>query len=115
METNYTGMCKWEMEKAIYLQSIAVKLGMDLTGYGEVSVNPNSGYTYLWLEDYQFTLYMPISCELKKTHVYALWTNPEDGEEVEMRLGNCTTLTMLEEWAEKLNNKHAVNVSIEGS
>lgn len=47
METNYNKMCKWELEKAIFLQKTAVDLGMDLTGYGEVAVNKNSGYTYL--------------------------------------------------------------------
>ncbi len=57
METNYKDMCKWEMEKGIFLQKIAVDLGMDLTGYGFVESNKNSGYTYLWLEDYQFTVY----------------------------------------------------------
>ena len=99
-------MCRWELEKAIFLQKTAVDLGMDLTGYGEVSVNPNSGYTYLWLEDYQFTLYMPVNCELKKTQVYALWSNPENGEEIEMPLKNKTTLSMLESWCQNLDNRY---------
>ena len=107
METKYKDMGKWEMEKAIFLQKTAVDLGMDLTGYGEIGVNPNSGYTYLWLEDYNFTLYMPISCDLKKSDIYALWSNPEDGEEIEKELTNRTTLRMLEDWAEKLSNKYA--------
>lgn len=105
MKTNYDGMCKLELEKAIFLQKTAVDLGMDVSGYGEVNVNPNNGYTYLWLEDYQFTLYMPISCELKKTDVRALWTNPDDGEDVEMQLKNRTTLNTLEQWAKKLAKK----------
>ncbi len=46
---------------------------------------------------------MPINCNLVKTDIWALWTNPEDGEEIEMRLGNCTTLNMLEEWAQELD------------
>lgn len=108
MKTNYEGMCKWELEKAIFLQKTAVDLGMDISGYGEADVNPNSGYTYLWLEDYQFTLYMPINCELKKTDIWALWTNPEDGEEVNMQLRNNTTLNTLEQWAEKLAEKAGV-------
>lgn len=105
MTTNYENMVKWELEKAVFLQKIAVDLGMDLTGYGEVAVNPNSGYTYLWLEDYNFTLYMPISCELKKTDIVALWTNSEDGEEIEIDLKNNTTLANIEAWAEKLSDK----------
>ncbi len=105
METNYKNMVKWELEKAVYLQKIAVDLGMDLTGYGEVSVNPNSGYTYLWLEDYSFALYMPINCDLVKTDVVALWTNPEDGEEIEFDLKDETTLNDLIDWAEELSSK----------
>jgi hypothetical protein len=100
MKTDYKNMGKWETEKAIFLQKTAVDLGMDLTGYGMVAVNPNSGYTYLWLEDYQFTLYMPISCELKKTDVWALWSDPEDGEETEMQLKNKTTLNDLNEFVD---------------
>ena len=105
MKTNYENMGKWETEKAIFLQKVAVDLGMDVSGYGEVAVNPNSGYTYLWLEDYQFTLYMPINCDLVKTDVWALWTNPEDDEEVEMQLEKSTTLNDLEEWANDLSDK----------
>lgn len=105
MNLNYDKMCKWELEKAVFLQKTAVDLGMDLTGYGEVATNPNSGYTYLWLEDYNFTLYMPISCELEKADIYALWTSPEDGEEIERSLEADTTLNELESWAEELNKK----------
>jgi hypothetical protein len=100
MTTNYEKMCKWELEKAIFLQSVAVKLGMGVSGYGEVSVNPNSGYVYLWLEDHNFSLYMPINCELVKTDVWALWTNMEDCEEEEMSLELGTTLSDIEEWVE---------------
>lgn len=107
MTTNYDNMCKWELEKAIFLQKIAVDLGMDLTGYGEVAVNKSSGYVYLWLEDYSFTLYMPIACKLVKTDVYALWTSPEDGE-FEVQLNNNSTLNSIELWAQKLNNKMEV-------
>jgi len=106
METKYDKMGRWEMEKAIFLQKIAVELGMDLTGYGEVAVNPNSGYTYLWMEDYNFALYLPINCDLKKTDVYALWTNPEDGEEIEIQLKKSTSLLDLENWTEKLDKKY---------
>ena len=101
MNTNYDKMGKWEVEKAVFLQKTAIDLGMDISGYGEMGVNPNSGYTYLWLEDYPFTLYMPISCELVKTDVYALWSNPEDGEEIEMSLESNTRLVDIEEWVEK--------------
>lgn len=107
MNTNYEKMGKWEMEKAIFLQKTAVDLGMDLTGYGEVAVNQNSGNTYLWLEDYSFTLYMPISCELIKQDICALWTNPNSGEELEFTLLNNTRLIDLENWAGKLDKRYS--------
>ena len=102
IQTNYDKMGKWEIEKAVFLQKVAVDLGMDLSGYGEMGVNPNTGYTYLWLEDYNFTLYMPINCDLKKEDVYALWTDFNDGTEEEMDLKEYTTLNEIEEWAEEL-------------
>ncbi len=109
LTVNYSTMGKWEMEKAIFLQSIAVKLGMDISGYGKVSVNPNSGYTYIWLEDYNFTLYMPINCELVKTDVVALWTNPENGNEEEFELRNNTTLHEILAWVNDIEDDNKTN------
>ena len=63
MEYKINEMCGWERQKAVYLIGVAESLGMDLDSYGEVAVNKNSGYTYLWSEDYNFSLYMPINCE----------------------------------------------------
>jgi hypothetical protein len=97
-------MCDWEREKAMYLIKIAQELGMKTEGYGELAVNENSGYTYLWLEDYPFTLYLPISCELTKNDVYALWTNSDDGEEIEIELGD-KTLDELYSWVDELEMK----------
>jgi hypothetical protein len=105
MNVNYDKMGKWELEKAIFLQKTAVDLGMDVSGYGEVAVNPNSGNTYLWLEDYGFCLYMPINCELKKEDVVANWSNPNNGEEETYFLKSGTTLNQLDIWAGKLNKK----------
>lgn len=91
-------MVGWERQKAMYLIQIAEGLGMDIDGYGELGVNPNSGYTYLWLEDYNFTLYMPINCDLKTSDVYALYSSPETGEEYEIELYN-KSLDDLSGWA----------------
>jgi len=99
---NMNKMCDWERKKAIFILSVAEELGMNTSGYGEVAVNPNSGYTYLWLEDYSFTLYMPINCDLVKSDIWALWSNPNDGEEIEMQLSEDTTLKELEDWASGL-------------
>ena len=101
-------MCSWEQKKALYLIKIAEDLGMNTEGYGELAVNENSGYTYLWLEDYPFTLYLPIDCELTKNDVYAIWTNFEDGEEIEINLYD-KTLSELYSWVEELEKKMRID------
>lgn len=105
MEINSKNMCAWELQKAGYLIMIAGQLGMDVSGYGECSVNPNSGNTYIWLEGYNFTLYMPISCELKKSDIWVVWTDPEDGEETEKTLDEFNNLTEIEEWCTELQEQ----------
>ena len=101
MEYKLNSMCDWERKKAIFLMGIAEDLGINCSGYGEIAVNSNSGYTYLWSEDYNFSLYMPISCDLKKSDIVALWTNSEDGEEREFNLKEDTILEDIEAWAEE--------------
>jgi hypothetical protein len=98
MKTNYETMTSWEIEKASYIILTAKELGMDLNSYGEVNVNLNSGYTYLWLEDYDFSLYMPINCELKREDVYVLHTDFETGEEVEESLIHFESINDINEW-----------------
>ena len=100
---NFSKLCQWEQDKVLFLCLVARDLEMNISGYGIIDVNPNSGYTYLWLEDYMFTLYMPISCELKKADVWASWTDSYDGREEEMRLTPNTSLRDLEMWADNLN------------
>ena len=102
-----TKMCSWELQKAGYLLTEAGKMGMDVSGYGMLDLNMNSGNVYLWLEDYDFTLYMPISCELQESNIWVLWTNPEDGEETEKTLdefGN-NKLYNIEKWTEELRKE----------
>jgi len=96
---NLNKMCEWEQEKALFIVQIAKKLGIDTSGYGELAVNITSGYTYLWLEDYNFTLYMPINCNLDKSDVWALHTDSENGNESEYQLKDDTTLEDLTQWA----------------
>jgi len=98
---NLNSMVNWERQKAMFLVQQAESLGMDVDGYGELAVNPNSGYTYLWLEDYNFTLYMPITCELVKNDIWALYSCPIDGEEIETDLEDHPTLKELEIWADE--------------
>jgi hypothetical protein len=100
MEYKLNDMCDWERKKAIYLLSVADDLNMNLDCYGELAVNNNSNYTYLWLKDYNFSLYMPIDCELTKKDVRVLWTNSDDGEEREISLGD-KDLNDIEKWIEE--------------
>lgn len=106
--TKLNSMCDWERSKALFLVNVATNLNMDLTGYGEIAVNSTSGYTYLWLEDYPFTLYMPINCELSKSAVMLSWFNSDDGNEEETPL-NSKTLSDCLAWAGSLQENANAN------
>ena len=96
-------MSLWELEKAMFLLKTAKELNMDVnTSESILSVNNNSGYTYLWCENYNFTLFMPISCELTRENVYVLWTNLENGEEIEENFTEFFNLKDIENWANEL-------------
>ena len=100
---NLKTMTLWELEKAMFLLKTARELNMDIsTSELIVSVNNNSGYTYLWSENYNFTLYMPISCELTREDVYVLWTNSENNEEIEENFSEFFNLKDIENWANEL-------------
>jgi len=77
----------------------AVELGMDVSGYGELGENARSGNVYLWLEDYNFCLYIAPCSRV----VMACYSCPQDGEET-MRVAG-RNLYKLEQWAEKLARK----------
>jgi len=109
MEFKLNDMCDWERQKAVFLMGEAEKLGYNLKDYGEVAVNQNSGYTYIWNEDQNFSLYLPINCELVKSDIVALWTNSENGNEEEMNLTEETTLKDIEDWAQEHENKTKEN------
>jgi hypothetical protein len=109
MTTNLEKMTKWEVQKATFLILMAKDLEMDIHCYGELDVNQNSGYTYLWLEDYDFTLYLPINCDLKREDVYVLWTNHHTGEEIEESLEEFNDLQDINEWVKKLENEHGLS------
>lgn len=104
MKYNFETMCDWELDKANFLIQTARQLGMNLQSYGEVSVNQNSGYTYLWSEDYPFSLFMPISCDLKREDVYVIYTS-HDGEEIEESLYHFEDLDDIMYWVDKLNEQ----------
>lgn len=82
------GISPWEFEKISYIfKAVRERLGFELWHKGtQFGVNPNSGYSWVWSEDYPASFYMPINCELQPDQVYALWTNPENGDEQECEL-----------------------------
>jgi len=96
MNITTDNMCSNEVRKAGLLLTRAAELGMDVTGYGELAVNPNTGNVYLWLEDYAFTLYIGLGSD----SIIALWTSSEDGTEEEYPLEACTSLYTLNDWSE---------------
>jgi hypothetical protein len=79
----------------------ASDLGMDLSGYGEASENQNSGYVYLWLEDYPFTLFISLGAD----EVQALWSDPENGEETEIEVGELSLHDLIE-WDASLTHNY---------
>ena len=96
MEIN-SNLCSNATRKIALLITKASDLGMDISGYGFADENKNSGNVYLWLEDYQFTLYIGLGSD----DIYALWSNPMNGEEEEIEVGT-KTLAQLELWTEQL-------------
>jgi len=102
MNLDFTKLEGWELTKAIYLIQKAKELGMTLDGYGEIAVNQNSGYTYLWSEDYPFTLYMPINCELSNDDVYVMHTDTYNGDETEKTLSEFNGINEIYDWVKFL-------------
>ncbi len=103
MTVNYESLVAWEQQKAVYLQRTALSLGMDLDGHGDIGVNRHSGYTYLWMEEYSFVLYMPIHCELQPSDVWVMYMDSETGEEYEDTLDSIgDTIHALEAWVDSL-------------
>ena len=95
---NSENMTHNEMRKAALLITKASDLELDLSGYGEIGVNPHSGNVYIWCEDCLFTLYIPVS---GGDRIYACWSNPETGEEETLDTFGMTAHD-LETWAEDL-------------
>lgn len=77
----------WEGIKATYLLHILAQM-KKMDGHIQIGVNPYSGYTWVYSENDDICLYMPISCELRMDDVYILYSCPEDGEEIETELGD---------------------------
>lgn len=96
MNINESGnMGNNELIKAGKLLVKAGELGMDVSGYGALDVNATSGYVYLWVEDYNFTLFVDLQGKIK-----ALYSCPVDGEEtIKERVYSLQDVSM---WASKM-------------
>lgn len=77
----------------------ASKLGMEIDGHGFLDYNNVYGNTYLWLEDYQFTLFIS---DYDNT-IKACYSCHYDGEETTRNAG--TSLKKLEAWASRCSAK----------
>ncbi len=91
-------LCNNAIRKVALLITKASDLGMDISGYGEANENCNSGNVYLWLEDYDFTLYIGLGSD----NIWANWTSCEDGREEDIEVGSMS-LYELQGWASTLN------------
>jgi hypothetical protein len=94
----------WELDKALYLIKVANQINMDLSEYTIIDVNKHSGYVYLFDDNYNFSLYMPINCHLVKDDVYALYTDFDNGDEHEIDLSSITDVEQIENWIDDLIN-----------
>jgi hypothetical protein len=89
-----TKMCGNELRKTALLITEASRLGMDLSGYGNLDVNRSNGNVYLWLEDYPFSLFI----DLGSDDVQVCWSSCESDWE-EFNTSADKTLYDLEQWA----------------
>jgi hypothetical protein len=97
----------WEFEKISYIfRAVRERFGIDLWVHGtQVGVNPNSGCSWVWNEDYPVSWYMPINCELRHEDVYALWSNPENGDEHECEISAFNSADDIWEWVDELSKE----------
>lgn len=99
---NLSDLNNWERQKAIFMMHEAEQFGLKLSKYSQIGVNPHSGYTWVWDEDWSICLYMPIDCELQTSDIWVCWTNPDDGEEYEETLKSFSTIDEMHYWVAQL-------------
>jgi len=93
-------LCSNELRKAALLITEASRLGMNISGYGEIGVNQSNGNVYLWLEDYPFCLFI----DLGDDEIQACWSNSYNGEEEFIDTAGLS-LDLLNDWAYTLNEE----------
>lgn len=90
-------LCSNALRKSALLITEASRLGMNISGYGEIGENQSNGNVYLWLEDYPFSLFI----DLGNDTIQACWSSFESGCE-EIVDVNGQSLFELEAWCENL-------------
>ena len=103
-----SNLCHNAMRKGALLMTKADDLGMNLDCYGELGENQSSGHVYLWLEDYNFTLYIDLGSDDTK----ALWSSPVDDREEIISVDGMNYLE-IEQWSYDLDNEVEVPDSYE--
>lgn len=93
-------LCANAIRKIALIITKAADIGMDLSCYGLAGENNHSGNVYLWLEDYNFSLYIPLG---GSDRIKACWSNQYNGDE-EIIDAHDMTLHDLETWAEALTD-----------
>ena len=96
-------MCANAIRKVAILITKAADIGMNLSSYGHAAENDSNGNVYLWLEDYNFTLYVPLCCG-DDSVIKACWSNLYVDEE-ETIDADTLTLRELEAWADDLTQR----------
>lgn len=97
-------LCGNELRKSALLITEASRLGMNISGYGEVGVNQSNGNVYLWLEDYAFALFI----DLGSDDIQACWSDFDSGNEEFINVNNMS-LYELEAWCEDNANNELYN------
>jgi len=97
MEIKTGNMSANEVRKTALLITRAGELGMDLSGYGFADVNKTRGNVYLWLEDYNFCLFIGLGGD----RIDACYSCSYDGEQTIRQAGR--SLASLERWSDKLS------------
>ena len=93
-------LCSNAIRKGALLITKADDLGMRLDGYGELGENSGNGNVYLWLEDYNFSLYI----DLGSDDIKACWSSPVDDREEIISVEGMNYL-QLEQWSYDLDNE----------
>lgn len=83
------------------LMKESVRLGFKIGGYGEIAYNERSGYTYIWCEDYNFSLCISDFSE----QVEVLYSDPENGEETFRDASKFKSIEEIDEWVEKIQKE----------